>query len=146
MATGAVAGTATNSNSKFASAAPVVKAAPPAPPSWTAFDLQPVPNDPTATIAKMNAIRRSILASLRPSTQDFQTLQRANQVLAEAQSALNAARSPAPGDTASGDKNRETGLRRTAQALAVRATKAILLQAQEDAWGPGSGAFLQAAK
>ncbi|MBI1206910.1 MAG: hypothetical protein GC191_06435 [Azospirillum sp.] len=57
------------------------------------FDVTPVPNDPAATIRKMQTIRAAALASGQPTLQDLQAVQAADAAIAAAQAALSKAAS-----------------------------------------------------
>lgn len=73
-----------------------------------AFDVSPVAGDPAATIAKMQTILRAALASGTPSASDMQAAAAATRAIAQAEAEL-----------------------RKSAAAAIRATKATVLQAQE---------------
>jgi len=59
------------------------------------IDVAPVPNDPEATIAKMEVVRRAALAPARPSGQDRAVAATAEGHIREAQAELNKARQEA---------------------------------------------------
>jgi hypothetical protein len=84
------------------------------------IDVAPVPNDPEATIAKMEVVRRAALAPARPSGQDRAVAATAEGHIREAQAELNKARQEAfqaqsssgqssSGQPSSGAKNTEAG-------------------------------------
>lgn len=63
-----------------------------------AIDASPIPDDPEATISKMQTVRSAALAPADPSPQDIRVAQEATRQLLQAQSELRAERRDGTGD------------------------------------------------
>ncbi len=106
------------------------------------FNVQPVPNNPAATIAAMQTITNAAMSVTPPTAQDLAAVREAAQYTSEAEAALKAAQT----GTGTGTGNitttntttktvAQTAQAKAAQTRAVTAATATLLAAQQQAVG-----------
>lgn len=98
------------------------------------IDLSPVPNDPQATIAKMQQIRRAALAPAQPSSQDQQVAAQAGRIEAKARAELAQQKAGETAEASGGDTTGDDGLTPVKAGLSA--------YTDEAAGGPSPAGFL----
>jgi hypothetical protein len=89
------------------------------------IDVSPVPGDPAATIEKMEVVKRAALAPMEPSGQDRRVAQKADRLMQEARSELQAQQAEARRAPAEAEGEALSSLMRQATGLYERAARAF---------------------
>jgi hypothetical protein len=102
------------------------------------LNVQPVPNNPAATLAAMQTITNAALSVVPPTAQDLLAVREAAQYTATAEAALHATQAGTATNTNAGTTTgatAQTAQSRIARQQAVTATTTTLLAAQQQAVG-----------